>query len=573
MCYLLRHVYIATMLAALTILAAGCGSGSTLGTGLSGHRGKASDAHRGGTMVVVSESNPGSVDTAINYGTAWAEIIVSYDGLTAYRRVGGAAGTKLVPDLATTLPVPTNGGLTYTFHVRRHIRYSNGTVVKASDFRHTFERMFKVRGPTTGPFYSDIVGAAACLKTPATCNLSRGIVAHNASGVLVFHLTRRDAEFLDKLALPFAFVVPPSAPNKDIGTRALPGTGPYKFAGYTPNGEIKLIRNPYFRVWSPAAQPAGYPNTIVVKFGIPLESEVTEVENGQADWVFSTTGLPPDRLNEISTRFPAQTHVNLATAIFYMALNTRVPPFNNLKARQAINYATDRNALVKLQGGPRLARPSCQILPPNFPGYAPYCPYTAHPTPGGRGPWTAPDMAKARQLVKASGTKGQAVTIVNPSIPLGRATGLYFEGLLNRLGYKASLKLLAPAVQDPYAKDSRHRVQMSLSIWYQDYQAASDFLNVLTGCGSFQPNSGSQPNISEFCDPKTQKLMNRALAVETRNRSAADIVWSKADRAVTNQAPMVVMFNPAVVTFVSKRTGDFQYNPQWGLLMDQVWVK
>lgn len=571
--YIPRSVCIAPFLAALTILAADCGSGSIQGTASNGHQEMAIKHHRGGTMVVVSESNPGSVDTAINYGTAWAEIIVSYDGLMAYQRLGGVAGTKLVPDLATRVPVPTNGGLTYTFHIRRNVRYSNGTVLKPSDFRHTFERMFKVRGPTTGPFYSDIVGAGACLKTPPSCNLSRGIVAHNSSGVLVFHLTQRDAEFLDKLALPFAFVVPPSAPNKDIGTHALPGMGPYKFAGYTPNGEIKLVRNPYFRVWSPAAQPAGYPSTIIVKFGVPLESEVTEVENGQADWVFSTTGLPPDRLNEISTKFPAQTHVNLATAIFYMALNTQVPPFNNLKARQAINFATDRNALVKLQGGPKLARPSCQILPPNFPGYVPYCPYTAHPAPGGYGPWTAPDMAKARQLVKASGTKGQAVTVVNSTIPLGRSTGLYFEGLLNQLGYKASLKLLAPAVQDPYAKDSRHRVQISLSIWYQDYQAASDFLNVLTGCGSFQPNSGSQPNISEFCDPAIQKLMNRTLITEGKNRSAANVLWSKVDRAVTNQAPMVVMFNPAVVNFVSKRVGHYQYNPQWGLLMDQVWVK
>lgn len=561
---LLGYISLA-LCAALTILATGCGSVSSPGTARKGHQ--------GGTMVALTESNPGTVDTAINYGTAWAEIVASYDGLTAYQKVGGAAGTRLVPDLATKLPVPTNGGLTYTFRVRRNIRYSDGTVLRPSDFRHTFERMFKVRGPTTGPFYSDIVGAGACLKSPSNCNLSRGIEANNRRGVLVFHLTRPDAEFLDKLALPFAFAVPPSAPNKDIGTRPVPGTGPYKFAEYAPNQEIKLVRNPYFRVWSSAAQPAGYPDTIIVKFGVPLESEVTEVENGQADWVFSTTGLPPDRLNEISTKFPAQTHVNLATAIFYMALNTRVPPFNSLKARQAINFATDRNALVKLQGGPKLARPSCQILPPNFPGYVQYCPYTAQPAPGGRGPWTAPNWAKAKELVKASGTKGQAVTVVNPSIPLGRATGLYFEGLLNKLGYKASLKLLSPALQDPYAKNSRHRVQTSLSIWYQDYQAASDFLNVLTGCGSFQPGSGSQPNISEFCNPRIQRLMNRALAREATNRSAANVLWSKVDKAVTDQAPMVVMFNPAVVGFVSKRLGHYVYNPQWGLLIDQAWVK
>src|SRR5579859_96054 len=555
----------AAMISSAAVLAAACSS--------SGTHTAATTGHYGGTMTIVTQSNPGTVDPAINYGTGWFELNVTNDGLTAYRKVAGAAGTQLVPDLATALPAPTDGGLTYTFHVRHGIRYSNGTVLKPSDFVHAFERMFAVHGPTTGTFYSTIRGAKACLAKPATCNLSQGIVANDSTYTLTFHLASPDPEFLDQLALPFADAVPPSAPMKDVGTAALPGTGPYKWAQYTPNGEIKLVRNPYFKVWSPAAQPAGYPDTIIVKLGVPMESEVTEVENGQADWVASTTGLPSDRLNQISTQYPAQTHVNLATAIYYMALNTRVPPFNNLRARQALNYAVNRNALVKLFGGPKLAAPSCQILPPNFPGYSQYCPYTANPAPHGHGPWTGPDMAKAQQLVTASGTKGESVTIVNPSFPLGQSTGLYFEGVLKQLGYKASLKLLAPAVQDPYAKDSRHRVQISMSVWYQDYQAASDFLNILTGCGSFQQGSGSQPNISEFCDPTIQKLMNQALALETTNQNGANSLWAQVDQQVTNQAPMVVMFNPAVVDFVAKRIGHYEYNPQWGFLVDQAWVQ
>ena len=85
--------------------------------------------------------------------------------------------------------------------------------------------------------------------------------------------------------------------------------------------------------------------------------------------------------------------------------NVNEPPFNNLKARQGVNYATDRAALVKIAGGPKLAVPTCQVLPPNFPGYEPYCPYTKNP---GSGKWTAPDLAKAKQLIDASGTKGAA---------------------------------------------------------------------------------------------------------------------------------------------------------------------
>lgn len=532
-----------------------------------------SNAHRGGTFLAVTSANPGSVDPATNYGTAWFELNITNDGLTAYQKVAGKAGTQLVPDLASALPSVSDSGTTYTFHIRTGIHYSDGTLLKPSDFVHVFERMFKVMGPTTGPFYSGIVGGPACLAKPKTCSFAQGIVPDDSANTLTFHLMTADGEFLDKLALPFADAVPPSAPNTDVGTNPLPGTGPYKWAEYSANTQIVLVRNPFFHVWSTAAQPAGYPNSIVVKFGVPAESQVTEVENAQADWVASTTGLPSDRLAELSSTYPSQLHISLATAIFYMALNVNVPPFNNQMARQALNYATDRGALVKQFGGPKLAVPSCQILPPNFPGYIQYCPYTANPASNGAGPWTAPDLTKARQLVAQSGTAGQSVTIVNPNIPLGVSTGQYFEQLLTSLGYKAKLQLLAPQVQNPYAKDSSHKVQISLSIWYQDYQAASDFLNVLLGCGSFQPNSGSQPNISEFCDQSIQAQMNQALTQGSTNRSAADTLWATVDHQMTDQAPMVVMYNPTSQDFIGKRVGHYEYNPQWGFLIDQAWVQ
>ena len=93
-------------------------------------------------------------------------------------------------------------------------------------------------------------------------------------------------------------------------------------------------------------------------------------------------------------------HVNTLTAFWYVPMNVNIPPFNNLKARQAVNYAIDRNAAVKIFGGPKLASPSCQVLPPGLPGLqVDYCPYTKNPGTT----WSAPDLAKAKALVKAVG--------------------------------------------------------------------------------------------------------------------------------------------------------------------------
>lgn len=528
--------------------------------------------HRGGTFVILTPSSPVTIDPGIDYGTAWAEIILSHDGLVAFKKVGGAHGGDIVPDLAVAVPAPTDRGKTYSFKLRSGIKYSDGTLLKASDFKNVFERMFKVHSPVAGSFYSTIIGAKACAATPATCDLSKGVVTNDSAGTVVFHLTENSTEFVQQLALPFAFAVPSTAPNKDIGSKQLPGTGPYMWASYTPNRELKLVRNPNFKVWSAAAQPNGYPDEIDVKIGLELETSITQIENGQADLVLPVggTGLPSDRLQEISTKYASQTHVNPVAGIFYMAMNNRVAPFNNVLVRRAINYATDRNAIVKVFGGAKLAVPTCQVLPPAFPGYKPYCPYSKG---GGGTVWKAPDLAKARKLIAHSGTKGQTVTIVNPNIPPGQATGLYFKDLLQRLGYKAKLKLLAPAVSNPLAKNSKNKVQMTLSVWFQDYPAASDFLAILASCKSFVPNSNSNPNIEEYCDKKVQAQMDKAAALGQTHQAAANRLWAQIDKQVTDAAAMVVMTNPRAITFVSKRVGNFQFNPQWQFLVDQAWVQ
>lgn len=530
----------------------------------------AQSGHRGGTLIILTPDNPGSVDTAINYGTGWAELILTHDGLVAFRKVGGAKGGELVPDLASALPKASNGGRTYTFRIRSGIRYSDGTTLKASDFTNVFERMFKVKGPTAGAFYSTIVGAKACLAKPATCNLSKSIVANDATRTLTFRLTRADGEFLQKLALPFAFAVPQSAPDTDAGTKPLPGTGAYMWAEYTPNRQIRLVRNTFFREWSAAAQPRGFVDGFTIKFGLPLEAEITQVQNGQADAILSPGGLPADRLGELSTKYARQTHLNPVPAVFYMIMNTKVAPFNNVLVRRAINYATDRNATSKIFGGSKLARPTCQVLPPNFPGYRPYCPYSKG---GGGTTWRAPDLAKARELVERSGTKGMEITIVNPNIPPGKSTGLYFRDLLNSLGYKAKLKLLALPVFDPLVKNSRNKIQMNLQVWFADYPAPSNFLYVLTSCAGFRANNDSNPNVAEFCDRKISAQMEKALALGATNPAAANRLWASIDRKVTDQAPWVSLMNPQVVTFVSKRLGNYQFNPQWQLLFSKAWVQ
>ena len=523
-------------------------------------------AHRGGTLRMVANSAAGTLDPQINYTLQYWQIEqMVYDGLLSYRKVSGAPGLELVPDLATEIPAPLDDGKTYVFHLRKGIKFSDGQELTASDIVATFRRIYKVSSPTAGTFFAGIVGAEACNKSPSDCTLP-GVAGDDAAGTVTFHLTAPDPEFLQKMAVQHSLIVPRSAPSQDVGTTPLPGTGPYRISEYDPNRAMRLVRNPHFRVWSQEAQPDGYPDEFIYSFGLNDENQVTAVENGQADWMFEPP--PGDRLGEIGSRFPDQVHLSPLTEIYYAEMNNRLPPFDNMKARQAVNFAVDRHAVVKLYGGPQLANPSCQVLPPGIAGYRPYCPYTRDP--GNQ--WTAPDMDRAKQLMKESGTAGQSVTVITEDSANARAIGTYLQSVLSELGYKASTRAISPNIEYTFLQNSNNKVQVGLTYWSQDYPAASDFLNVLFSCDSFHPGSDSSINMSAFCDKGIDAEMHRAMALPVGDPNAASI-WTEVDRKITDLAPVAVLFVPKQINFVSKRLGNFVFNAQTFWVASQAWVQ
>ncbi len=245
-------------------------------------------------------------------------------------------------------------------------------------------------------------------------------------------------------------------------------------------------------------------------------------------------------------------------------------PFDNLKVRQALNFAINRRAAVILYGGPRLATPTCQILPPGFPGYEPYCPYTKSPGTT----WTAPDMARAKQLMQDSGIKpGEPVTVIVRDRAVDRAIGTYVLSVLHDLGFDAAVKSVSQNIQLTYIQNTSNKVQISLTDAFEDYPAPSDFLAVLFSCANFHPGSDSSINISGFCDKDIDAQMQQALATAETDTAAADKIWAEIDRAVTDQAPAVSLFTPKNVDFVSKRLGNYTYSDQFRMIFSQVWVQ
>ena len=197
-----------------------------------------------------------------------------------------------------------------------------------------------------------------------------------------------------------------------------------------------LVRNPEFREWSGAAQPDGFVDAISWRFEEPLASAFDRVSEGSLDLM--TEEPRPEDLAMLLSAHPDQAVTSFAPVTFFVGFDVLRPPFDDVRVRQALNYAIDRDRMVEMLGGAATQRPTCQILPPNFHGYAPFCPYTLKP---GSGVWSAPDLGRARALIEEADAAGARVTawIVakNPFIPDPPKLMQYVVDVMNDLGLRA----------------------------------------------------------------------------------------------------------------------------------------
>ena len=530
--------------------------------------------HQGGTVRVVSGSFD-TLDPAVAYTTAgWAVLSITNDGLVAFRRTGGATGSLLVPDLATTIPEPTGEGRSYRFTLRRGIRYSNGEPVRASDVRRAVERALAAQAPPApgalpgqpGPgaaYFANLVGAASC-RPGAVCDISRGVIVNDATGTVEFRLVRPDSRFLYTLALPFAFPVPdgtePTPDGRDA-TTVVPATGAYTIHRYKPAhdsaaGTLELVRNPHFRVWSSLARPDGYPDRIVWTVGMTTAKELAQVEQGSADIAAESDLALYPQFDRIAERYPSRVHTFAAGTVLAAYMNTHTKTFDDVRVRRAVSLALDRSRMV----GPQAGSLTCQILPPGIAGYRPYCPYT----PGGGPDYRGADLEAARKLVTASGTTGSPITIWLSDIgPQGFLR--YAANVLGRLGYQVTIKFLPKKRYFPAILDPHSTMQFGGYGWLQDYPAPAGFLSL------FRCNDPSDP--SKFCDPSIDRQIDRATELDRTDPAAANLLWSRIDRQVTDQAPWIPFVNPSGADFVSAHAGNYLHNPQWGVLLEQLWVR
>ena len=260
-----------------------------------------------------------------------------------------------------------------------------------------------------------------------------------------------------------------SSPIKDMTKNPPIGAGQYTLKVVDPSRKFVLTKNKNFNV--PGVEP-GKVDTINGEVSDSVERQTQDVISGKLD--FTTEDPSGNLLPEVRSKYKDRIREDANPPnTYYFFLNVTIPPFNKLEARQAVNYAIDSNALVRIFGG-RL-EPGCTFLPPQLVGYKDFeCPYGDPTGPG--------DIAKAKELVEKSGTKGQEVTVwTNNKAPRDKIA-VYYAGVLEDIGYKTKIKTLDQQVYFDRIGTKSSKAQTGFTDWYQDFPHPADFFQpLLTG--------------------------------------------------------------------------------------------
>ncbi|MBV1704323.1 MAG: peptide ABC transporter substrate-binding protein, partial [Hyphomicrobiales bacterium] len=408
-----------------------------------------------------------------------------FEGLVTFDARGA-----LIPGAATSWTVSPDG-LTYTFAVREG-RWSNGDPLRAGDFVFAFRRLFSpATGAPTAGLFDAILGARAAMKGGDPAKIG---VAAPDDRTLTIRLARPTPYFLALLALPAASPLDPAQVARDGADFARAGNlatdGAYRLVDFAPNGAITLARDPAFH---DAAHVA-----IDVERIDTIEDRAQGLRRFEAGALDAYDDAPSGDLAGLRARLGDRLRVSPFPGTFYLALDTRHPPFDDARVRRALSLAVDRGTLARKVWGGAMA-PATGFVPPGLGGYAP-----------AQGPWIGPSpaarIAEARRLLHAAGYgeggKPLTVEIRCNASENNRATMVQIAADWARVGVGASVRMSDLKSHFAFLR-SGAPYDVARAGWVSDYPDAQDFLFLLG-------KDAGPLDYSHYADPVFEDLMARA---------------------------------------------------------------
>ncbi|MHC2364025.1 ABC transporter substrate-binding protein [Rhizobium leguminosarum] len=509
---------------------------------------------QGGDIVVTYKDDITTLDPAIGYDWVnWSMIKSLYSRLMDY-----APGTpNPVPSLAESFTVSPDG-LTYTFKLHKGVKFSNGREVVASDVKYSIERAVdpKTQGPGAG-FFGAIKGFEE--ETGGKTTTLSGIETPDDSTV-IFNLSRPDATFLHVLAINFASVVPKEAVEAaagDFGKKPV-GSGTFILKDWTIGQQLVFERNKDYFV-----KGVPYIDSFKVEVGQEPLVALLRLQKGEVD--IAGDGIPPAKFLEIKNSADgAQMIVDgeqLHTG--YITLNTKVKPFDNVKVRQALNMAINKDRITRILNG--RATPANQPLPPLMPGYDKA--FTGY----------AYDVAKAKALLAEAGYPDGFETVLystntDPQPRIAQA----IQQDLAAVGVKAEVRALAQAnvISAGGTEGEAPMIWSGGMAWIADFPDPSNFYGPILGCAGAVPGGW---NWSWYCNADLDK---RAVAADSMSDPAKaaerTAAWGKIFTDIMADVPWIPVINERRVVAKSLRMGgadNIYIDPTRVINYDAIFVK
>jgi len=497
-------------------------------------------AKKGGTMRLnMSDTDLDFSDPSLSYYViGWQVEYATGLKLVNYPDKAAPAGARLIPEAAVAMPIISNNGKTYTFTIRKGLRFSDGSAVTAKNFKWAFDRSAtKAQQSPATPFMDDVVGYTNAVdggKNPANVP---GAVARGNKFIL--RLTHPDGGMLSKLAMPFFQAISTKTKVDPHGVTVYPSAGPYYISSYIRSRHLVLKKNKYYH----GNRPRNI-DTFDIEINTDVDQSLLQVRSNQRD--YDMGGLPPSAHADLAKRYgvnKGQYQVHPLVETDYIALNTSRPTFSSVKLRKAANFAIDRPAMLRVRGA-FAGKRTDQILPPGMGGFKDV---KAYPLKGA-------DYKTAKKL---AGNSCKSVTLYTTTSPIGQGIAQVFKYNLSQMGCDVNIKNFVGGAIYTAMGTKGEPFDAGVSGWNQDYPDPYDFLNILLDGNSIHAENNN--NLAYFNNAKVNKLL---AAANLKTGAARYKAYGNLDVMITkNYAPWASYDNRNEREFVSKRTGGYLFQP------------
>ena len=528
--------------AALALTACG---GNTSGGASGESAGPGAKAAQGGTLQVLANAGFSHLDPARGFDGGVNNFYrLIYRTLTTQGAAPGADGTKIVPDLATDTGKPSDGGKTWTFTLKDGLFFETGAPITSADVKWGVSRAWDPEVGIGSPYAKQLIDAPASYQGPYKSGDLATIATPDAK-TIVFHLKKPYADFGSVVAQN-TFTPVPKGQGAGNALDSKPiASGPYKVSEYKPGASLKLVRNDKWDKKTDdvrAANPDAYQWT----FGLDpatIDERMIAGQGTDADAIAGT--IQAATVARVQTaQLKQRTMSGLGGCTTYMGLNSTKKPLDNVKVRQAINLAVNKQTVRDAVGGSTLAEIATSIQPPTIAGRVDYDPY---PSPDHKG-----DVDGARKLLTEAGfANGFTMTLDTRAQPKMQAMAVAIQQALEPLKITVKINTIDTATYYEVIGTTSQQHDAAITGWCPDWPSGATFLPPLFDGRNITPKGNS--NLAQLNDPGVNAKIDEI--AKLTDVQAANKAYGELDKQIMALAPVVPLLYEKVLMLVGSNIG------------------